>query len=138
MPIVVTNSGEIQLMQRALDSTASQENLLVKLFKNDYTPVATTDSTDLTVADYDSYADGTMVTGSWGAAATDGTGSAVISYGSNFVFDGTGSTNTVYGYWVEGQTSGDVYWAERLSNAVTVGGGSSFTITPKLVGRSEN
>lgn len=54
MTLVMVNQGEGIALEALLNKTAPQD-LVLKLFKNDYTPVEGSVETDFTVADFTGY-----------------------------------------------------------------------------------
>jgi len=99
------------------DALSTDEDFILHLFKNNYTPVDGTTSTDFTEADFTNYTVRTLTRANWNAAVTV-SGKAESSYGSSPLSWTCGATgNTVYGYWVQGATSADVCWAERFGTS---------------------
>src|SRR5581483_4498496 len=115
------------LMADTLISTEAKRTLLdhmmthvgavtVKLFKNDYTPVAGSVASNFTVADYAGYTNQSV---SFGGATSDGTGKAqALSDSIGFPLASSGS-QTVYG-WFMVDSSGKLLDARRLDSPVTV------------------
>lgn len=137
MALVVCNAGELKLLDWAIKDTSTPENLTLKLYKNDYTPVAASVAGDFTEADFTSYAAKTLTRSSWVAASTNGSGKAASSYAAqSWVCGSTG--NTVYGYFVVGATSGTLIWAEKFATARTLANGDTLNVTPSLTLSSEN
>lgn len=132
MPDIVTpNEGELKLLAKGV--LGADENLLLKLFKNDYTPAAGTTAANFTEADFTGYAAKTLTPGSFSAPATVG-GKAQTTYAAQTFASSGGSDQQVHGYWVEGATSGKVYWAQRIADSPTyflmIAGTGELTITP--------
>lgn len=137
--LVLANSGEILLLGIALDSTGGDENFSLRLYQNDYTPVATSDDTSFTECDFTGYSSKSLTRGSWGTATTDTNGDAAIQYGSTQTFSSTdGTPQTAYGYYVTGATSGTLYWAERFATERILSNGDSLNLTPSVILKSEN
>ncbi len=111
MALVVVNEGELELLDKCLkDTLSTDENMILHLYKNNYTPVAATTSTDFTEADFTNYVNKTLARTTWNAAVTV-SGKAESSYGSAPLSWTCGATgNTIYGYWVQGATSNKVLW----------------------------
>lgn len=135
MALVVANVGELLLLNRAL-RLSNQENLVLKLYKNDVTPSASSVAGDFTECDFSGYSSITLANGTWAAASTSG-GKATSSYGEQ-TFTSSGGSQTVYGVYVVGATSGTLYYAERFSTAKTVTSGDSVVYNPTLTNNSEN
>lgn len=117
MSLIVPNIGELQLLKQALGYSAV-ESLLLKLYCNNYTPVAGSVAGNFTEASGGGYAAKTLTASSWTFAGGNPT---TASYPvQTFTFTGALTTNTtVYGYYILGGTSGSVYWAELLATAFT-------------------
>ena len=115
MALVVPNQGELELLDKMLrDTLSTDENYILHLYKNDYTPVAATTSTDFTEADFTNYVVKTLARATWNAAVTV-SGKAESSYGSTPLSWTCGATgNNIYGYWVGGATSNAVLFAEKF------------------------
>lgn len=136
MALVVANVGENLLMTWAVKSTSTPENWTLKLYTNNYTPVAASTHTNFTECAVSGYTAKTLSRGSWGDPSTNGSGKAEMSYAAQtFSFTGSG---TIYGYYIVGATSGTLIFAELFSAARSVASGDSLTVTPKFVGSSEN
>ena len=128
MALVVPNEGEVQLLKQALGASAI-ETLNVKLFCNNYTPVAASTGTNFTEAAGGGYAAKALTAASWTYAGGNPT---TASYPAlTWTFTGALTTNpTIYGYMVVGATSGKVYWAELLTAAFTpANNGDTLTVT---------
>ena len=138
MPLVVPDTGELRLLDIMLKlALSTDENQILKLFKSDTTPSASSAPGSFTEADFTSYAARTLSRSTWNAAATV-SNKAESSYGSTPQSWTCGATgNTIYGYWVEGSTSATCLWAERFSTSRVVANGDILNITPKFTLASE-
>lgn len=132
--MLVPNEGELEALDKLLkDALSTNENSILRLFKNDYTPVNATTSTDFTEADFTNYVVKTLLRATWNAAVTNGSGKAESSYGSTpLAWTCGASGNTVYGYWVQGATSNKVLWAERFGTSRTLAQDDVLNIQPKF------
>lgn len=133
--IVMPSAGRIEALRRFL--YAGPENLSLRLFKNDYTPVEASLTTDFTVADFTGYASQTLTasqSASTWAVPTDSSGSANSIYGSSPISWTAASDQTIYGWYLVGVTSGITYLAERYEEPQLLYAASSTVIrfTPKL------
>lgn len=139
MPLVVTNSGEVELLNKMLKAAlTSDESYVLKLFSNNVTPDATFVPASLTEANFTNYVAKTLTRASWNSAAIV-SGKAVSSYGSVPQTWTCGTTgNTVYGYWIEGATSGVCLWAERFATARVMTDGDVLNLTPQFSLNSES
>lgn len=110
------NVGELELLDKMLkDALSVNEDYILKLFQNDYTPDQTTAPGSLTEANFTSYAAKTLTRSGWNSAVTV-SNKAESSFGSAAQSWTCGTTgNTIYGYWVTGATSNAVLWAERFA-----------------------
>lgn len=138
MPLVVPNAGEIEMLDKMLkDALSVDENYLLRLYKNDYTPTQTTVVGDFTQADFTNYTEKTLTRATWGAAVSV-SNKAQSTYGTAQSWTcGTGG-NTIYGYYVVGATSGVCLWAERFAAARIMGNGDVLNLTPVFTLNSEN
>lgn len=139
MPLVVPNAGELELLDKMLkDALSSNEDYILKLFRNDYTPDQTTAAGSLTEANFTNYAAVTLTRSGWNSAVTV-SNKAESSYGSAAQSWTCGTTgNTIYGYWVTGATSSAVLWAERFAVSRVLASGDVLNLTPKFTLNSEN
>ena len=130
MTLVVPDVGERLLLDNALgDSTP--ENLLLKLYTNNFDCVEGSVHTDFTECAISGYAAKTLTAASWNAASTAAGTTSKTYAQQTFNFTGTGN---VVGYYVVGATSGLLYWAERLyaGTGQAINNGDALNITPKI------
>jgi hypothetical protein len=150
MAMLIPNVGELRLLNELLDGGLARENWTLNLFKSNTTP-AETDTvatyTKVTSSDWPGYAATTLTrtvgastwntpangspTNSWSAEASvaeSAYGSAAITYtnnhGSNVV--------TVYGYIIEGATSGALIAAETFGTPRTLNPNDQCQFTPRF------
>jgi len=136
--LIVTNDGELELLDKALkDALSVDENLTLKLFKTDVTPTATSVEGDFTEADFTNYTSKTLTRAGWNAAATVG-GKAEAEYGTVQTWTCGASGNTIYGYLIIGATSNVLLWAEKLATERVLSDGSTYNLTVKFTLNSEN
>jgi hypothetical protein len=128
---VTQNTGELTLLDWLLKVTTTPENLTLKLFKNDYTPTATTTLGDLTECDFAGYSSKTLTRSSW-ASSTSVSGKAYSTYPQQTWTGTTGTANTIYGYYVVGATSGTLLWAERLATPRSMADTVVYDLTPTM------
>jgi hypothetical protein len=140
MALVVSNEGEIQLLQKMLKvALSTDENYILKLYRADKTPAAADASGSFTEANFTAYAARTLTRANWSNAVTNGSGAAEVSYGTTAQSWTCGTTgNTIYGYWVEGATSSKVLWAERFGTSRVLANGDILNISPKFTLQSQN
>lgn len=133
MALLTPNTGELQLLDKMLkDALSTNENYLLKLYSNNYTPDDNSVTASFTQCTFTNYAARTLTRASWNSAVTVG-GKAETSYGTGPNSWTCGATGqTVYGYYVEALTSGVTLWAERFSTSRVLANGDVLNITPKF------
>jgi len=145
MGLVVTNVGELRLLEWALKSAGG--TLKLKLFSNNATVSATTVAADLIEATFTGYTARTLARASWNAPVTNGAGKAEIRYGTDQVYD-FASDQSIYGYYltdssdvllavekfsaVRNQISGDQYVIQLGLTLTTSGSGAVVTNVGEL------
>lgn len=138
MALIVTNSGENLFNGYVFKSTSISENFVLCLYTNNYDPVATSTTANFTEASFTDYTSKTLTRGSFNDPSTNGSGKSEISYASQTWTVGTGSSATIYGYYVKGSVTGTTYLAEKFSTARALAAGDSLVLTPKFTLFSEN
>lgn len=130
MSLVIPNVGEALILDNAL-KTASPEALILKLYSNNYDPVAASTAGSFTEVASGGYAAKNLSRAGWGAAVPGAPSQS--TYGTPQVFNWTGAA-TVVGYFLVGAVSGTLYWAERLYAGAgqAFANGDSLTVTPKI------
>ena len=138
MALLVCRQGELQLLDKMLkDALSTDENYILMLFKNNYTPDQDDDDGSFTEADFTDYAARTLTRALWNASQVNST-KAESSYGTSPASWTCGATgNTIFGYWMEGATSSDVLWAEKFATSRVLADGDVLNITPKFTLSSE-
>ncbi len=134
--LIVPNGSKKTLLEQTA-GIAVNVPAFVRLFQNNYTPVAATVAGDLTEANFSGYAAAAPAGGAV-AGALDAENRAVATWNS-ITFTKNGATgNTIYGYYVTEMT-GLLLWVERFdaSIAMTVDG-AFITLIPKLTAKSQN
>ncbi len=133
MVLMVPRQGELELLDKMLkDALSTDEDYILKLFKNNYTPDQDDDNSSFTEANFTAYAARTLTRALWNAAQVNST-KAESSYGTapeSWTCGVTG--NTIYGYWVEGVVDNDVLWSEKFATARVLADGDVLNITPKF------
>lgn len=140
MALYVPNAAE-NLICDLITNKGSGQNLVLKLFCNNYTPVAASVAGDFTEAAGGGYTAKTLTGASWASASTNGSGQAESAYAAQtFTFTGSLTTNTtVYGYFLVQASSGTIVAAEKLASSFTPSqNGDALTITPKMQVQSIN
>lgn len=139
MPLVTPNQGELELLNKMLKAALSvDENYILKLFRNDVTPDSSFVTSSFVEANFTNYAAKTLTRANWNNAVNVA-GTATSSYGSVPQTWTCGTTgNTIYGYWVEGATSGTCLWAERFGANRILADEDVLNLTPKFALNSAN
>lgn len=132
MALVVPNIGETKLLEWILKSTGT--DTVLKLYSNDYTPVAASTNGSFTEATFTGYVEKDIARTDWASATTNGSGKAEIT-SPDLSWSAT-SSQTVYGYFVQ-DASGNLLFAERFSSARALESGDTLTISPKFTLTSE-
>lgn len=137
MPLVVPDAGELKLLNTMLKlALSTNENQILKLYKTDVTPSASSAPGSFTEATFTGYAARTLTRSTWNSAVTV-SNKAESSYGTTPQSWTCGTTgHTVYGYWVE--AGGTCLWAERFSTSRVLASGDVLNITPKFTLSSES
>lgn len=138
MPLTVPSIGELELLDRLLKDTLSQnEDYLLKLYQNNYSPDANSASGSFTAATFTNYAARTLTRAGWNSAVMN-SGKAESSYSTAPLSWTCGASgNTLYGYWVEGSMSGKALWAEKFTTARVLASGDVLNLTPVFSLQSE-
>lgn len=139
MAIIVPDAGELELLDKMIrDALSVDEDYYLRLYKNDYTPDSSSVLGNFTQADFTDYAQKTLSRSGFNAAATNGSDEGEIAYGAEQAWTCGSTGNTVYGYYVVGETSNVVLWCQRFSAARSMAQGDVIRITPSFVLRSIN
>ena len=136
MALVTPNAGELELLDKMLkDALSSDEDYILKLYSNDYTPDQAAVTASFTEANFTNYAATTLTRAGWSSAATV-SNKAESSYATqSWTCGATG--NTIYGYYVC-NPSDTVLWAEKFAVSRTLADGDVLNLTPKFSLNSEN
>lgn len=135
MAMVVPLASRQRILRLALN-IVTPEDLYLNLYVNNYTPVSGSTAANFTAAAGGGYAAKSLAAGTW-TITTDGVDDGQADYtAQTFTFTGalTGTT-TIYGYYVTGQTSGLLLWAERFASSdqfTPAQNGDALTFTPKI------
>jgi hypothetical protein len=137
MPLVVADQGELRLLDIMLKvALSTNENQILKLYQNNYTPTSAAAPGSFTEATFTGYAARTLTRSVWNTAVTV-SNKAESSYGTTPQSWTCGATgNTIYGYTVE--ASSKTMWGELFSTARVLASGDVLNITPKFTLNSES
>jgi len=133
MPIVCPTEGATQLLDKMLSKALSvDENYTLKLYQNNYVPTTASTATSFTECTFVGYSALTLTRAGWNASVVSGT-VAEATYGTTCTFTlSSGASQTVYGAFVLGATSGKVLMAEAFATPRVLGVGDSLTYTPSV------
>ena len=133
MALLVPDVGEERLLGWAINSVA-QQNLELKLYLNNYTPVEGSTHENFTVLPLtEGLAVKTLTAGSW-TVDTDGAGTTSATYvpGTPQSWTFTGSAHIIYGYVVVDANDGVLIWAERFASAEATYDGKIIKLIPYI------
>lgn len=131
MALLVPDVGEVELLDKMLkDALSTDEDYTLKLYKTDVTPAEGDTAGSYTEADFTGYAAKTLNRSGW-AGATTTAGTTSTSYAQQS-WSMTGTSQTIYGYWVIGVTSAVALWAEKFAASRTLVDPSTLNLTPKM------
>lgn len=140
MPIFLTDNAEVALLNKLLKTALStNENYILKLYTNNYTPSDGTVQNQFTEAVFTNYTSRTLTRAGWNTAQIV-SNKAQSSYGAaprSWTCGATG--NTVYGYWVtgDGTNAGGILWVERFITSRVLANGDVLNLTPQFTLNSE-
>jgi len=134
MSVVIPNVGEVELLDKMLKE--SNEDYTLKLFKNNFYPDASTVVGDFEEADFTNYISVSITRSGWSIALESGKAKGEHSTVPTWTCGATG--NTIYGYWLEGATSGTLLWAERFDDEAPLSSGDTLDVTLQFVFYSGN
>ena len=103
--------------------------LVLRLFKNNFSPANSSVLADFTEADFTGYASISLTGGSWVTTPAD---PSTAVYATQ-TFTGTGTAQTVYGYYISRTSSGRAWYYERFTTPISIGSATpSIRITPTI------
>jgi hypothetical protein len=125
---LVDNGAYTLLNQLAIWFAA---NCVLHLYKNNYTPVEGSTSSNFTEADFTGYAP--VALASWSLPVLTPPYEQVTSAAVPFTVGTVGVGNTIYGYYVT-DLGGALLWAERDPNApiAMTATGNQYTVIPRF------
>ena len=127
---VLVNQGEV-IMLEALINKAAGEDLVLKLFQNDWTPGETDTEGDYVEADFSGYAAIPLDGASW--TTTPGAPSQVTYAQQSFISDADQTLQPIYGYFLVQLGSGLLVAAERFASAFPLQNvDDTVKVTPKI------
>jgi hypothetical protein len=114
---------------------STNENHILKLYSNNYTPISTAAVGSFTEANFTGYAARTLTRSTWNSAVTV-SGKGETSYGSVQSWTCGTTGQTIFGYYVQG-SAGTLLWAELFTTSRVLASGDVLNITPKFTLSSE-
>ena len=137
--IVIPDIAGIELLKKIL----KDENVTLKLYKNNPTLNNNTLKIDFTEATFDGYSSKTLskltlpTSTSWIIPISESpvapcTDKEIVSTYAEQSWTCGSSGNTVYGYYVVGSTTANLLWADKFDIARDLGDGDILRIIPKL------
>ena len=133
MALLVPTGGEIELLDRLLKggSSVHDGSYTLHLFKNSYVPQDGSTLSNFTEADFDGYADKALAQSSWASVSLNTNDKAESSYSQqSWTCGATG--NTIYGYYITGNTSGELLWAEKFGSSKALTNGDILNLIPVI------
>lgn len=134
MALVLSDVGADELLKVYFnnDRPAGGNNLTLKLYCNNYTPLQTSVAGDFTEASGGGYAAKTLTCGNWIINTGNDPSDAVYAQ-QVFTFTGPLTTNTtIYGYKIE-DADGTLIYAEKAAGTFTpANNGDHYDVTPKI------
>lgn len=132
MAIVFTDIGCDEVLKTYLNNVRAGNNLTLRLYTNDYTPLQTSNNTNFTDAAGGGYAAITLALNSWTITPANDPSDAIYA-NQTFTFSGNLTGNaSVYGYFVT-DAANTVIWGERFgANFTPTNNGDNIVIAPKL------
>lgn len=131
MTIVVVNNGEVVALSLLINKVTTTENLVYRLFTNNYTPAETDTAGTYTEAAGGGYAAKTMTGASWTVTGGDPSSAAYAQQDWTFTGALTGSA-TIYGYYVTRATTADLILAEVFTSFQPLNSGDKILLTPAI------
>lgn len=115
MPLIVPNASELTMLTAILEAYEGSD-LKLKLYKNDYTPTASSTVANFTEATFGGYSEVTLTYSDWTIATVSNNAKAV--WGEEpIVWTVTADAHTVYGYYVVDNAETTLVWAEKYTVA---------------------
>jgi len=129
MTMVATRAGRA-VIAKALkaESPGVSDGLTVKLFKVNYTPTTISEEADFTEAEFTGYAPATTTYGDTSGPTLATDDQVMRISGAPLVWDCTAAPETIYGWYLVDDLSGDVLFAEKYDTPHVLEVGSRHTL----------
>lgn len=129
---VIPDEGKTYWLDRALLASGfTTEDYTLKGFQNDYTPDDASTASSFTESSYTGYLSVTITHSSFPASTITSHVAYSAAPDASFTCTG-GSTQTMYGVYLVGATTGKVLAAVRFDNPRSMSPGATETVTPKF------
>lgn len=127
---LLVDGAELVALRYMTGNVASTERLVLKLYKNDRTPSESDTAGDYTEATFTGYVQEVLTTWTFTAGSSPFAEHAEVEFVSTIAQP----AQSVYGYYIVRETTGDLVAAERFPLApITVQNvGEAFKVTPKI------
>jgi hypothetical protein len=131
MALVIPDAAEVDLAKYYVNKS-SPENLVLRLYVNNYSPVSASTVGSFTEASGGGYSAIEINGADW--SVTPGAPTYAVGPQQTFSCDGTGSAQLCYGYFTTRATSGVIAHAERFNNGPYsfTSSGDQIKITPRI------
>lgn len=113
MAIVAAKNGKLQALKYLIGDLATTEELRIRLFKNNYTPLETSVTGDFTEAAFSGYA--SVLLSDW--TITEDISPYATHSQVLFNCTATGSAESIYGYYIVRAGTNDLIAAKRFEGA---------------------
>jgi hypothetical protein len=139
MPLVLPNQGEGILLSNTLKGGLEGDPAWdIGLYKNDYTPVQGSVNSDFTEADFTGYARQGIDPSLWTSPTIiSNRASMTANSGDPYEFTNTGSSQTIYGYFIFDTTSSLIIAAEKFGTSRTLATGDKLEVTVNWTGGTQ-
>lgn len=133
MALRIPNSAEALLLEYVVNKTAPQD-LVLRLFQNDFFPTDTTVLGDITQATFTGYSPVTLTGSNW--VSTPGDPSNVAYSQQSFTSTASLQNQTIYGYYLTRLSGGELVVVERFATSYTIqNNGDTVKVTPIITGQ---
>ncbi len=127
---LIPDAAEVVWLENVINQVAPQ-NLVLKLYKNSYTPVAGSTEANFTEANFTGYAAITLAGANW--VVTLASPSYAAYPQQTFTSSADQTTQNIYGYYLVQATSGKIMGAEAFATPYPISNnGDTIKITPTL------
>jgi hypothetical protein len=127
---LIPDADEVTWLKMVTNNTAPL-NVILKLYKNNYTPVAGSTEASFTEATFTGYSSIELAGASWGF--TQASPSHADYAQQTFTSSADQTAQTIYGYYLVQKTSGYIMGAEAFASPFTIANnGDTIKVTPVL------